>query len=95
LSNSASVVAESYTTGFGIGAGAQADTQVRHGTITLVLENSSSNTWIANGTLARSDGASSSTCGGSKSLSAELTQLRITTDGADTFDAGEINILYK
>jgi hypothetical protein len=33
--------------------------------------------------------------GGHKSLSAELTQIRIDTNGSDTFDAGAINISYE
>jgi len=33
--------------------------------------------------------------GGTKELSAELTQLRLTRTGTDTFDAGEVNIMYR
>jgi hypothetical protein len=32
--------------------------------------------------------------GGNKALSAELTQVTVTRSGADTFDAGSVNILY-
>ena len=35
------------------------------------------------------------TGGGSKTTSAELTQLRVTRTGADTFDAGSVNIMYE
>lgn len=33
--------------------------------------------------------------GGDKTLSAELTQLRVTRTGSDTFDAGSINIMFE
>ena len=33
--------------------------------------------------------------GGNKTLSAELTQIRITRNGTNTFDAGSINIMYE
>ena len=42
--------------------------------------------------------AATTTCcgGGDKALSAELTQVRITTvNGTDTFDAGKVNVSYK
>ena len=32
--------------------------------------------------------------GGNKSLSAELTQVRVTTDGSNTFDQGSLNLTY-
>jgi len=67
---------------------------VTSGHITLSLENSSAFTWTASGTL-RSNSTNVPTSGGSKSLSAELTQIRITTTGTpDDFDAGEVNIQY-
>jgi len=65
------------------------------GHMILALENSSSFTWTMSvegghtGTDTLSHGA------GSKSLSAELTQIRVSTSGANTFDAGEVNIMYQ
>lgn len=67
------------------------------GTVTLTKENSASFAWVSSGIISRVDstydvGVSS----GNKALSAELDRLRITTvGGADTFDAGEINITYE
>lgn len=55
----------------------------------------------ANGTLwtANFDGALSTTAGGSgggiKELSSELTQLRVTRTGSDTFDAGSVFVFYR
>ena len=50
--------------------------------------------WTAN-----FDGALSTTAGGSgggiKELSSELTQLRVTRTGSDTFDAGSVFIFYR
>ena len=83
------------TTGFGIGAGTAA-TVIFHGSIQITLLDLATNTWCANGVLARSDLASTFQCSGAKSLSATLDRVRITTvNGTDTFDAGSINILYE
>jgi hypothetical protein len=65
------------------------------GAVTLTLEDSSDNTWVATGALIRSDGAGQLSAG-SKALSATLDKVRLTTvNGTDTFDAGSINILYE
>jgi hypothetical protein len=73
-----------------------AATVIRQGSIALNLLNSSTNTWTAMGAVGRSDSANIYIQGGSKSLSATLTQVRITTvNGTDTFDAGTINIIYE
>lgn len=85
--------ANNYTTGFGIRC--QSAAAIRHGAVILSLSNSSSNTWTCTGTLALSNAAATIVTGGSKSLSAVLDRVRITTSGGtDTFDAGEINITY-
>lgn len=84
-----------YTTGFGVQV-ATAATSVIHGSVTLSLLDSTAFTWVAQGVTARSEAAVCSFTAGAKSLSAELTQVRITTvAGADTFDAGAINISYE
>jgi hypothetical protein len=70
-------------------------TEALHGCIQLVLENSSTNSWSAGGVLG--DIANSNNCfitSGGKSLSGVLDRIRLTADGVDTFDAGEINISY-
>lgn len=67
-----------------------------HGSVTVSLMNSSAFTWVSSGVTALSNAATTHIAAGSKSLSAELTQVRITTvGGSDTFDAGSINISYE
>lgn len=62
----------------------------------VVMTLISSNTWVSSGILSRSSNDSFSTSAGTKALSDTLTQLRITTaGGANTFDAGSINIIYE
>lgn len=69
---------------------------VRHGSMVITLLDSATNTWSAFGVIGRSDSANAYMQGGSKSLSATLDRVRITTvNGTDTFDAGSINILYE
>jgi hypothetical protein len=83
----------SYTTGYGINSADAA--AVLHGAIVLTLVNSTTNTWTAHGTLGSSNTAGFFTVAGSKSLSATLDRVRITTvGGVNTFDAGSINIQY-
>ncbi len=66
-----------------------------YGASTIVLQNSSSNTYCSSGL--NSDNSSyMSISSGSVSLSGVLDRVRITTvNGTDTFDAGSINILYE
>lgn len=69
---------------------------VVYGTLVLDLQDSSDFTWIASGIF--SSPASSQAVrvlAGQKALSAELTQVRVTTNGADTFDLGSISISYE
>jgi len=61
---------------------------------TLALQSSSSNTWV-NESGMYCDG-DTFTGSGAKDLSAELTQIRLTTvGGSNTFDAGSVNIQYS
>lgn len=91
----AAATSTAFTAGFGIHS-APAAASVIHGTVTLTLENSSANTWCCASLLSRSDSAAVIVGSGSKSLSQELTSVRITTAGGiDTFDAGVINIAYR
>lgn len=62
----------------------------------LILTRLNSNTWVGNGGF-QSSGANPVTIAmGSKTLSATLDRVRITTvNGADTFDGGSINIMYE
>ena len=63
----------------------------------IVLNLITGNTFVSNGILAyESAGAYISSSAGSKTLSAQLDRVRITTvNGTDTFDAGSINIMYE
>lgn len=66
------------------------------GSVVLTLENAATFTWVATSVLGRVDAEAAYFGGGSKSLSAELDRVRITTaGGTDVFDAGEINITYE
>lgn len=95
FTNSSSAQTSAFTTGFGIGA-AWAATSVAHGTFTLTLEDSTAFTWVCTGVFGWTDSAQNSFTGGSKSLSAALDRVRLTTaGGTDTFDAGAVNVLFE
>lgn len=64
------------------------------GSVFLNLMDAATFQWVQQHGMYRA-GGSAIAGGGSKSLSAELTQVRITTDGTNTFDAGTINIAYR
>lgn len=84
-----------FTSGFDINDSASA-AAVRHGFITLILLDATSNTWVLSGVIGHSNVANTSTIGGSKALASPLSRLLITTvNGTDTFDAGSINILME
>lgn len=88
-----SVQTGSHTSGF-ITENMTGATGLVHGTISLYLENASSFTWTAGGILL-SMSNSGVVVAGSKSLSAELNCVRITTPGGtSTFDSGQVNISY-
>ena len=81
-----------FTDGFGIRAPTAAATI--YGTVTI--DNITSTSWVASGTLARGSSAVFITTAGGVTLSGALDRVRITTgNGTDTFDAGSINILYE
>ncbi len=87
-----------FTSGFGIGVNTSvwAAAAVVHGFVVLSLQNSSTNTWSACGSVASSAGAALFFTAGGIALSGTLDRVRITTvNGTDTFDAGSINILYE
>lgn len=90
------VISVTYTTGFTFRTDGVAST-VMDGFITLNLLSSSTNTWVAGGTIyAPTPSIYMAVVSGAKSLSATLDRVRITTvNGTDTFDAGSINILYE
>jgi len=84
--------ATNFTLGFGVVSATAAN--VIHGTVFLTLIDPSANTWAASGTLAISNSAGVINVAGTKSLSAILDRVFIAPGGADTFDAGSINIAY-
>lgn len=89
--DASTVSTAAFTAGFGLNISSAAN--VIHGSI--VITNIDSNIWVASGVFARSD-ANTTTTGGSISLGAALTAVRVTTsNGTDTFDAGSVNILYE
>jgi hypothetical protein len=84
-----------YTTGFNLGS-ANAAASVIRGVAELVLLNASTNTWCFTSNMGLSDSANLYQSAGSKSLSATLDRVRLTTvNGTDTFDAGSVNILLE
>ena len=90
-----SSITTTYTAGFGIRT-ANAAAMV-HGQVLLTLVNSGTFTWSASGSLSRSDTGVAITTGGSKSLSAVLTTVRLTRTGTNTFDSadGWANVRYS
>jgi hypothetical protein len=89
-----SVASTAFTTGFGIRV--QAASGVMHGTMKLSLENAAAFTWVASGVFARSELAVTVVSSGSKSLSATLETVRLTTvNGTDAFDAGSVNVIWE
>lgn len=64
------------------------------GIMTLTLANSTTNLWIASYAGGSSSASATSYGGGSLALAGPLTQLRVTRTGTNTFDAGNLNILY-
>ena len=81
-----------YTSGYLLNRGFTASST---GSGLAVLTLVSGNIWVISGTIASSATDAPAFFAGTKTLSDTLTQLRITTTGADTFDAGTINILYE
>ena len=83
------------TTGLII-SGIGSSTYLFDGNMTVCLVDSSTNKWSFSSIMSGSLSGINSMGGGSKSLSATLDRVRITTvNGTDTFDAGTINILYE
>lgn len=88
--------ATGYTIGFGIGNSNVSGTDSQHGSLTLNLLDPGTNTWIAGGTAARSDGVEAGLTSGAVSLAGALDSIRFTTtSGTDLFDAGATNISWE
>jgi hypothetical protein len=66
-----------------------------HGSVILTLEDADNYTWVCNAMVGKAGSTDTVMFAtGSKALSAELTQVRVTTVGGDTYDAGAINVQY-
>jgi hypothetical protein len=91
-SNVGGASAVASTSGFVIRTNTAAD--LHHGAAELYLKDSTNFTWSSTHMLYRSGSLAMAFGSGSKSLSAELTQVSITRSGTNTFDAGSINIQY-
>ena len=69
--------------------------QSTSGCVTLTMQNASAFTWALSGSFV-APGYLTYSNSGLKSLSAALTQIRLTTvNGTDAFDAGEISVMYE
>jgi len=92
---SATLFSGNVTTGFVIGVANDGASSVRHGSYIISLLGN--NSWVGQGNIHESTAYGlGPQCAGSKTLSATLDRVRITTvNGTDTFDAGSINILYE
>ena len=77
-------------TGSNFGAGS-----ILYGRIIFELTDAA-NTWVSQGSLINQSGPRPYISAGSKALSKELTQIKLTTEsGADAFDLGALNITYE
>ncbi len=66
------------------------------GSIEINLVDAATNTWVGAGRFGDNVNVYAYVTGGSKSLSATLDRIRITTgNGVDTFDAGLVNVIYE
>lgn len=94
LPNGVSPTTVSATDGFSLVSASAAAT--RHGTIVLNLVNAATFTWACFGSIWDSTNTIQSVISGTKSLSAALDRVSLTTvGGTDTFDAGTMNISWE
>ena len=93
VSTSSGATLTNFSTGFMVNNSVAAASVV-HGNIVLI--NISGNTWVESAVLGLSDSANTRDSAGSVTLGDVLTAIRITTVvGANTFDAGSMNIMYE
>ena len=95
ITNANQTSAVSATSGFSeASSGAITSAGTRFGSI--IINNLTSNTWVASGVYANVGNSIMEYIAGSIALGGTLDRVRITTvNGTDTFDAGSINILYE
>lgn len=89
------VTTQADTTGFIFAGPDTSAANTLNGNVVLSLENSATNNWVSTGLINSVSAADVFASSGAKTLTQQLTRLRITTLGGDTFDAGEINISYS
>ena len=83
------------TAGFAL-VGGWSGTVIPHGSVVLSLLDAATYTWVSSSVLGRGVSLGVYPGGGSKSLTAELTQVRLTTvGGSNAFDLGKMNIQYE
>ena len=80
----------SSTSGFII---ASAGGHVLHGSMILTRHEVTNDIWVAQHAV-RLDGTNVASGGGSKSLTTDVTQIRLANSGGNSFDAGEANVLW-
>lgn len=93
VSSSGGNTSTNMSSGFLLNQASQGAACVFHGSVTIT--NINSNSWVAMGYCGESDAGRGWTTGGSVSLSAALTAVRLFIDGTQFFDAGTVNILYE
>lgn len=95
LSGSSSNTGSVMSSGFDFFDGGAA-ASIRHGKVELLLVDAATNTWMASVFSAESNSARTMLAVGSVALSGALTRVRLTTvGGANTFDAGLVNMMYE
>jgi hypothetical protein len=94
MQNAGSTGVVTSTAGYAVASALAANSLIA--TFVINLIDSSANRWVISGTGSQESGVSTFISTGVKALSATLDRVRITTvNGTDTFDAGQINILYE
>jgi hypothetical protein len=68
---------------------------VGFGSVVFDIFDAATNTWVYGGVIGRTDNVSNYVVGGRKALTQTLTQLRLTTNSADTFDAGTASVSWE
>jgi hypothetical protein len=86
------VASVSPTTGFGVYASGTGETA--SGVITFVLLDAATNQWVCSG-VTSDDAPISYVTSGSKTLSGELTTVRLIATSSGTFEGGSVNVQYE
>jgi hypothetical protein len=89
-----STTAVQHTAGAGVSS-TWAGSIIINGSVSIELMDATTNLWVITGVIGRVDGAAGHIIGYTKSLSETLTQLRLTTNSANTFDAGTASVSWE